>query len=130
MFSLDEFAQLQFLEGRWKGTSPDGKEFFEEYDHPEPTVFQSRRFPDRDFREHTDGATISFDNGEVVSRWGEYTWKASAIGADSAAFEPVSAPSQFWWRRVDADTLEARQRWSVDGKEQEHTMRLTRADAG
>lgn len=26
MFSLDEFAQLRFLEGRWKGRSPDGKE--------------------------------------------------------------------------------------------------------
>ena len=130
MFSMDEFAQLQFLEGRWKGSSPDGKEFFEEYDRPEPAVFQSRRFPNRDFSEHTDGATISFADGEVISRWGEYTWKASAIGADNASFEPVSAPSHFSWRRLDAATLEAQQRWTVDGKEQEHTMRLTRLDPG
>jgi len=126
MFSPDDFAQLQFLEGRWKGIAPDGKEFFEEYDRPEPCVFQSRRFPDGGFTEHTDGATISLLDGEVISQWGDFTWKASSIGADNAAFEPVNAPSQFIWRRVDEATLEARQRWTVDGKEQEYTLRLTK----
>lgn len=130
MFSLDDFAQLQFLEGRWKGTAPDGKEFFEEYTRPEPGVFQSHRFPDSAFRSegagHTDGATISLEDGEVISQWGEYTWKASSIGADSAAFEPVNAPSQFVWRGVDDATLEARQRWTADGRAQEFTLQLTK----
>ncbi|MFC0251414.1 hypothetical protein [Massilia consociata] len=130
MLSLDDFAQLQFLEGRWKGASPDGKEFFEEYTRPEPAVFQSRRFPDAGFTEHNDGATISFKDGEVISQWGEFTWKASSIGPDSAAFEPVSAPSRFLWRRVDASTLEAEQHWHADGKEQQLTIRLTRLDQG
>lgn len=126
MFSLDDFAQLQFLEGRWKGVAPDGKEFFEEYTRPEPAVFQSHRFPDSAFTGHTDGATISLKDGEVISQWGEYTWKASSIGADSADFEPVNAPSQFVWRRIDDATLEARQHWTANGKEQEFTLRLTR----
>ena len=126
MFSLDDFSQLQFLEGRWRGTAPDGKEFFEQYDRPEPTVFRSRRFPDGDFAEHTDGATISFKDGEVISQWGEFSWKASRIGRDCADFEPISAPSHFTWRRVDEATLEAHQRWTADGKEHQHTIRLTR----
>lgn len=130
MFSLDDFAQLQFLEGRWKGIAPDGKEFFEEYTRPEAAVFQSHRFPDSAFSDkgagHTDGATISLKDGEVISQWGDFTWKASSIGADSAAFEPVNAPSRFTWRRVDDATLEARQRWTADGKEQEFTLQLTR----
>ena len=129
MFSLDDFAQLQFLEGRWKGTATDGKEFFEEYTRPEPAVFQSHRYPDSAFTGHTDGATISLKDGEAISDWGDYRWKASSIGADSASFEPVNAPSQFVWRRVDESTLEAHQRWSVDGKEQEFTLRLTRLDS-
>jgi len=129
MFSLDEFAQLQFLEGRWKGESPDGKEFFEQYDRPEPGVFQSRRFPDAGFTEHTDGATISFQDGEVVSQWNEFTWKAARIAPDSADFEPVNAPSRFTWRRVDERTLEATQHWSADGKEQQYTLRMQRVGA-
>jgi len=128
MFSLDEFAQLQFLEGRWKGEGPDGKEFFEQYDRPEPTVFQSRRFPDASFSEHTDGATISFNDGEVVSQWNEFTWRASRIAQDSSDFEPTNAPSRFTWRRVDDTTLEATQHWAAEGKEQTYTLRMTRVD--
>lgn len=128
MFSLDEFAQLQFLEGRWKGEGPDGKEFFEQYDRPEPTVFQSRRFLDAGFTEHTDGATISLKDGEVVSQWNEFTWRASRIAQDSADFEPTNAPSRFIWRRVDEATLEATQHWTADGKEQTYLLRMTRVD--
>jgi hypothetical protein len=130
MFSLDDFAQLQFLEGRWKGVAPDGKEFFEEYTRPQPAVFQSQRFPDGAFTrqgtDSADGATISLQDGEVISRWGEFTWKASSIGADEAVFEPVNAPSRFTWCRVDDATLEALQRWTADGKEHEYTLQLTR----
>ena len=109
MFSLDDFAQ------------------------PQPTVFQSHRFPDSAFggnsAGHTDGATISCRDGEVISQWGEFSWKASSIGADTAAFEPVNAPSRFTWRRVDDATQEAQQRWSADGKPQEFTLRMTGMDS-
>lgn len=129
MFSLDEFAQLRFLEGRWKGSSPDGKEFFEEYDRPEPGVFQSHRFADATFTGRGDGATISLRDGEVVSQWNDYTWRAARIGPDSADFEPLSAPSRFSWRRVDEATLEATQHWTADGKEQQYTLRMQRIGA-
>jgi len=129
MFSIEDFAQLQFLVGRWKGESADGTPFYEEYDHPAPKVFQSHRYADASFVERTDGSTISFQEGEVTSQWGEFTWRASSIGKDSAVFEPVNAPSRFEWRRVDASTLEAHQRWTAEGKEQQHTIRLTRVIA-
>jgi len=129
MFSIDDFAQLQFLVGRWRGESADGKPFYEEYDHPGPDVFQSHRYADESFVERTDGSTISFKDGEIISQWGDFTWRASRIGRDSAVFEPVSAPSRFEWRRVDEATLEAHQRWTAEGKEQEHTIRLARVIA-
>lgn len=126
MFSPEDFAQLQFLTGRWKGQSADGKDFYEEYERPEPNVFRSHRYASAAFDQRTDGSTISFQDGDVVSHWGEFSWKASSIGRDSAVFEPVNAPSRFEWRRVDDATLEAHQRWSADGKEQQHTIRMTR----
>ncbi|MFC5459970.1 hypothetical protein [Massilia niabensis] len=126
MFSFDDFSQLKFLEGRWRGVSADGKEFYEEYVRPEPTVFHSRRYPNASFEQHSDGSTIRLVEGEVVSEWGEFSWRAMEIGPDSARFAPVSAPSEFDWRRIDADTLEAIQRWDADGKPQQYTIRLTR----
>lgn len=114
MFSFDDFAQLKFLEGRWRGVTADGKEFYEEYLHPEPTVFHSRRYPDDRFDQHTEGSTIRYEDGEVVSQWGEFTWRAASIGPDSARFAPERAPSEFDWRRIDADTLEATQHWNAE----------------
>lgn len=126
MFSVDDFARLRFLEGRWRGEAPDGTPFHEQYDHPAPDVYRSRRFSDATFTEHSDGSTITFQDGEVVSQWGEFTWRASSIAPDAASFDPVNAPSHFSWHRIDTDTLEARQRWSADGKEQRYTITLTR----
>lgn len=126
MFSIEEFARLAFLSGRWKGEGPDGKPFYEEYDRPEQHVFRSRRFGDATFSEHSDGSTITYQAGEVISQWGEFTWRASGIEIDAAYFEPVNAPSQFSWHRIDGDRLEARQRWSADGKEHSYTIPLSR----
>ena len=126
MFSLDDFGKLQFLEGRWKGQSPDGRDFFEEYDRPDQRTFRSRRFGSEAFTEPSDGSTITFLDGEVLSAWGEFTWRASEIGAAHAVFAPVNAPTQFTWRRLDERTLEAHQRWSTDGNEQQHTIQMTK----
>ncbi|HBZ06540.1 MULTISPECIES: hypothetical protein [Massilia] len=126
MFSPEDFARLQFLVGRWKGHSADGKEFYEEYGRPAPNVFQSHRYASAAFDGRSDGSTISFKDGEVISQWGEFTWKAARIDNDGAVFEPVNAPARFEWRRIDDATLEAHQRWNAEGKEQQHTVRLTR----
>ena len=126
MFSLDDFGKLQFLEGRWQGQNSDGKAFYEQYDRPDQRTFRSRRFSDAGFTEHSDGSTISFLDGEVLSSWGEFTWRASEIDAVHATFAPVQAPTQFTWRRIDDSTLEAHQRWSTDGNEQQLTIRMTK----
>jgi len=127
MFSLDDFGKLQFLEGRWKGQSADGKDFYEEYDRPDQRTFRSRRYNSDAFTDHSDGSTISFLDGEVLSTWGEFTWRASEIGTAHASFAPVQAATQFTWRRIDDSTLEAHQRWSTDGgEEQQHTIRMTK----
>jgi hypothetical protein len=127
MFTLDDFAQLRFLEGRWKGQSPDGKDFYEEYDRPDQRTFRSQRFASAAFTEPSEGSRITFLDGEVLSSWGQLSWRASEIGPGHASFAPVNAPTQFVWRRIDDDTLEACQRWSDDGdQERQHTVRLTR----
>lgn len=126
MFSFDDFARLGFLEGYWKGEGADGKEFYEQYDRPEPGMFRSRRFASDAFDVHTEGSRITFHDGEVRSTWGTFSWRASSIGKDYATFEPINAPSRFTWRRVDESTLEAEQCWQAEGKEQQHTIRMTR----
>jgi hypothetical protein len=127
MFTESTFAQIRFLEGKWKGVGPDGKEFFEEYVLAEPSLFRSIRHADASFSKSTDGSTVALKDGTVVSTWGQFTWKASSISATKACFEPINAPSSFCWERVEPDTVTVTQRWTgADGKEQSFVLKLSR----
>jgi hypothetical protein len=126
MFSLDDFSLLAFLEGRWRGEGADGKVFYEQYDRPAAGTFRSRHFVSDAFDDYTEGSTITYLDGEVRSTWGPLSWRATHIDADGATFEPINAPSQFIWRRLDGATLEADQHWQAEGRAQRHTVRLTR----
>jgi hypothetical protein len=127
MFTESSFAQIRFLEGKWKGVGPDGKEFFEEYVLAEPSLFKSIRHADASFSKATDGSTVALKDGTVVSTWGQFTWKASLISSTKACFEPINAPSSFCWERVDSDSVTVTQRWTdADGKEQSFVIKLSR----
>jgi hypothetical protein len=127
MFTESSFAQIKFLEGRWKGIGPDGKAFFEEYVLAEPTLFRSIRHADATFKKATDGSTVVLKDGVITSTWGQFTWTATLLSASKACFEPVSAPSSFCWERVTQDTVTVTQRWTdSDGKEQSFVLTLNR----
>ena len=123
----DDFKRLDFLEGRWRGVGPDGVGFYEQYDFPTPAMLRSQRYADAAFSAPTDSSTVTFANGEVISAWGKYRWKAAEITATRACFAPVQAPSAFCWEKTGADSVQVTQRWVDDkGQEQEVTMPMTR----
>lgn len=127
MFNESTFAQIKFLEGRWVGVGPDGKEFYEEYVLVEPTLFRSIRHADASFTKATDGSTVALKDGVITSTWGEFSWKAVLLTASKACFEPINAPSSFCWERVASDTVTVTQRWTgSDGKEQSFRLTLNR----
>ena len=127
MFTQTDFNQLKFLEGRWEGADPKGNAFFEQYDFPDVVTLRSLRFPTSEFAKSTDTSTVTLKDGEIVSRWGDFSWRASEITRDKACFEPVNAPSSFCWKMASATALEVTQRWTdASGKEQTMTMALKR----
>jgi hypothetical protein len=127
MFNDSSFAQIRFLEGRWKGVGPDGKEFFEEYVLAEPTKFRSIRHADSSFSKATDGSTVSLVDGVVVSTWGQFTWRAVSLSATKACFEPMNAPSSFCWESITSNEVSVTQRWKdAEGKEQSFVLKLVR----
>jgi hypothetical protein len=127
MFTESSFSQIRFLEGKWQGVGPDGKEFFDEYVLAEPRLLRSIRHADAGFNKATDGSTVALQDGEVISTWGPFTWRATSISASKACFEPINAPSAFCWEQVAPDVVSVTQRWTgADGKEASFVIRLTR----
>lgn len=127
MFNESSFLQIRFLEGRWKGVGPDGKEFFDEYVLAGPTLLRSVRHADATFSKATDESTVALKDGVITSTWGQFTWKATSLSASKACFEPLQAPSSFCWEQVSPDTVTVTQRWTgSDGKAQSFVLTLNR----
>ena len=127
MFTAADFSHLRFLEGRWEGTGPDGKPFYEQYSFPSETEMRSTRYSDGTFAEAQDGSVVSLSEGRVISTWNAFTWEASEIVAGKASFVPKSAPSSFCWEQVSDGAVQVTQRWTdQDGKAQQYVVPLRR----
>lgn len=127
MFTPEQFALLTFLEGRWEGTGPDGKPFFEQYRFENPTRLRPGRFADATFSAETDHSVVTLADGRIVSTWKEFTWEASDVTAGKACFTPINAPSAFCWTRTSDSIVEVTQRWTDEhGKPQAYVMKLRR----
>jgi hypothetical protein len=125
-YTAAQFQQLRFLEGRWTGKAPDGSIFHDAHDFPEATAMRSRRYADATFARVTDVSVVELEGAAIISRWGQFSWRATALDADSIDFEPIDAPSSFSWRRV-GDQVEVAQRWTdAKGVAQNFTLMLTR----
>ena len=128
---LGALDNLGFLVGRWSGQGPDGSTFYEEYDFGPDGSFRSRRFEDGTFSVSTDGSSVEQYGHEILSKWGPYTWRATRLERGLAEFEPVSAPSSFSWRRLDADHVEVSQHWVDEaGDPQGYKLILSRLPGG
>lgn len=55
MLTPSDFSHLKFLEGRWEGSGPDGKPFYEQYSFPGEGEMRATRFADETFVEPKDG---------------------------------------------------------------------------
>lgn len=126
-FAAADFARLSFLEGRWTGTGPDGSVFFDIYDRPDAVTLRSRRYADAGFTTPMDESKVTLEDGQIISRWGPYAWRAVRVEDGHVAFEPVQAPSAFHWRAIDPDTVEVEQRFTgPDGAPQRYVLTLRR----
>ena len=125
-YTQSDLAKLSFLEGRWQGAGPDGAPFYEQYDFPAPATFRSQRF-DAAFTSVSDTSAVTLEDGDIYSRWGDYSWKATSIADGYIAFDPVNAPSAFHWKKLDANTIEVLQKFTgEDGKPQTYAVLLKR----
>jgi hypothetical protein len=111
--SVQEFQQLRWVEGRWRGDQPDGKPFYEAYRFVNDSTIRSYSYADS-----ASGAVPS-DSGFIALRGGEVTtggegarWVASQLTASRIDFAPrVGASNSFTWQRASADAWTATLRW-------------------
>ena len=89
--TLEEFRQLQWIAGTWRGSGGAYPAFFEEYRIVDDSTIQMRAFSDSTLSVTTDSSWIEFRNGAVNSRGGGRTNIVVALAADSVRFAQPGA---------------------------------------
>lgn len=99
-FGFDSFRHLRFLEGRWRGTMPDGKSFFEEYRFLDDTTILKLDYPDATFAKSTDSSRIELRDSTVADLGKTSRYVASRLDSLGADFIPhFGATNTFTWAR-------------------------------
>jgi hypothetical protein len=102
--SLEEFRQLQWIAGTWRGSGGAYPAFYEEYRVVDDSTIQMRAFSDSTFSAGTDSSLIEFRGGSVQSRGEQRTYVALALAADSIRFaQPGVALGGHTFLRTSAD---------------------------
>lgn len=66
--TLDQFRQLRWIEGTWRGSGGNYPSFFEQYEILNDSTIRMRAFSDSTLRVVTDSSTIDWRNGKIASR--------------------------------------------------------------
>ena len=102
--TLEQFRQMQWIVGSWRGSGGAYPSFFEEYRAVDDSTIQMRALSDSTFSAATDSSWIEFRNGAIRKRGIDRNYVVVALSADSVRFaRPGEASGGHTFSKVSAD---------------------------
>ena len=114
MYSLGDFSRLRWIEGRWRGSTPDGKNpFYEEYRFRDDSTIAKYGFPDSTFAKASDSSQIKLRGGVVRDESLTSSYQATRLDSAGADFAPDRGATNFFtWTPVSPTSWSATLRWT------------------
>ena len=103
-YTLEDFANLHWLEGSWRGQIPSGGHFYETYRLVDDSTIAMRGYEDSTFTRANDSADIVFRGGRVIDRSTNAEYGATRLDTGRVDFAPVDHDrNHFSWVRESPD---------------------------
>jgi hypothetical protein len=100
----DAFGTLRWLEGRWRGTRPDGTPFYEGFRVVDDSTLYTFTFPDSTAETPDGSGVIALSGGLVVMERGGTRWVATEVRDGRVRFDSrAKAAASLTWDRLSAD---------------------------
>ena len=99
-FAREQFKQLNFLEGDWRGTMPNGKAFYERYRVTSDSTIQMYAFADSTLAQATDSARIYWRDSHIYNGEEGSRSVVARIDSDGVHFVPDGASGyRYVWKQ-------------------------------
>ena len=103
-YTLQDFSNLRWLEGSWRGQVPKGGYFYETYRLIDDSTIAMRGYEDSTFTRANDSADIVFRGGRVIDRSTNSAYAATRLDTSRVDFAPTDrATNHFSWVRQSSD---------------------------
>ena len=126
--TAEQFAQLRWLEGTWRGSGDEQPTFYERYAFVDDSTIRAESASDSTFPNPEEGSAIRLREGHVVTGDSVYAWAVTSIDARTVRFDPVSgATNAFTWTSESDSAWTARLMWNdSQGRAQERVYQMRR----
>jgi hypothetical protein len=118
-FTVEDFQKLRWLAGRWMGTAPGEKPFYESYRFTSDSTIAIAFSADSAFSETRGTARIYLSVGRIYQASGSDRWVASRLDEHGVHFIPeANASNTFSWSPKSDDAWTATVRSGMGAQEQ------------
>jgi hypothetical protein len=108
----DDFQQLRWLSGSWRGEGGGQPTFYVQYRFVDDSTIASETFSDSKFRTLKESTRVELRNHRVTLRSGTGQWIVTSLDSTSAAFRHLGgAPDDFVWQHHAANEWLAVHAW-------------------
>jgi hypothetical protein len=108
----EQFAQLRWLEGTWRGHGVNQSSFYERYRVADDSTMLMESFEDSTLARVTSASRVELRAGQLANVGDGARWVATQVDAGRVTFAPVEgARNTFIWRRASADAWTATLSW-------------------
>lgn len=123
--TVEQFQQLRWLEGTWRGSGGGYDGFYEGYRWMDDSTIRKYGYADSTFAVITDSGLVSLRGGAVRSASPRSSYVAVALDSASATFAPErGAANSFEWRSTGSGTWTARLTWDSAGVPRERLYEM------
>jgi hypothetical protein len=107
-FTKAQFASLRWIDGRWRGMTPEGRPIWDSYRMVNDSTLHQGTFTDSTYKTQRDSAVVSWRKGTIIDQGSGSPWFATVLDSSGVSFSLPKAPlNRITWIRHSANEWEA-----------------------
>jgi hypothetical protein len=130
-FGTADLAKLKWIQGTWKGSTPNERTFYERYQFVNDSTIEITYFSDSTLTRTTGNGRVYLSVGRIFHTFGPGRWAATHVDDSGIYFVPqANAHNTFSWAVQSPDSWTSTVRMGLSGHDRVTVYQMRRIGKG